>query len=154
NANANGNNPVVDLSGNPIVPRGATGPLQSVNLFGRDPNRNSPDTTGAVKNALAFLPSPNNFLAAGDGLNTAAFVWQRPVPDDLYSLAVRGDHNINDKNRLTLNYNRDKENNPNGFLGQPVPAAPGGSVTDVSHQASAELTSTIRPNLLNVFRAG
>ncbi len=154
NANANGNNPVVDLQGNPITPRGATGALQSVNLFGRDPNRLAPDATGTVKSALALLPSPNNFLAAGDGLNTAAFVWQRPAPDDTYSLALRGDHNINEKHRLTLNYNRDKETNLNGFLGQPVPAAPGGAVTDVAHQASVALTSTLRPNLLNEFRGG
>src|SRR5437899_1389366 len=39
NGNALSNNPTVDRFGNPIRPAGATGDLQSVSIFGRDPNR-------------------------------------------------------------------------------------------------------------------
>ena len=60
-ANANANNPTVDLSGNPVSPRGATGPLQSVSLFGLDPSRPSADSTGIVAKNLALLPLPNNY---------------------------------------------------------------------------------------------
>ncbi len=39
NQNAQSTNPVVDFLGNPITPTGATGPLATVSLFGRDPTR-------------------------------------------------------------------------------------------------------------------
>ena len=55
---------------------GLTAERQSVRL---DPNRLAPDTSGIVAKNLALLPSPNNFLAAGDGLNTAGYVWRRVV---------------------------------------------------------------------------
>src|SRR5579872_53279 len=39
NGNAQAAVPTVDLQGNPVSPPGATGPLQSVNVLGRDPAR-------------------------------------------------------------------------------------------------------------------
>ena len=72
NANALASNPVVDLNGNPVSPKGATGPLQSVSLFGLDPNRLTADSTGIVSKNLALLPAPNTYIA-GDGLNTAGY---------------------------------------------------------------------------------
>ena len=127
NGNANANNPVVNLSGNPVTPSGATGSLQSVNLFGLDPNRLAPDSTGIVSKTLALIPLPNNFLT-GDGLNTAGYVWRRAASDDLYSLDLRVDHNFSQSERLTLSYNRDYENYPNGNDGQQYPTSPGGAL--------------------------
>ncbi len=130
NGNANANNPSVDLSGNPVSPRGATGPLQTVSLFGLDPNRLAPDSTGIIAKNLALIPLPNNFLSAGDGLNTAAYIWQRHATDDLYSLDLRGDHNFSQSERLTISYNHDYENNPNGNDAQQYPTSvPGAYVT-------------------------
>jgi len=40
-ANAVAANPTVDLAGNPVIPRGATGALSSFNVFTRDPLRTS-----------------------------------------------------------------------------------------------------------------
>ena len=147
--NANANNPTVDLSGNPVTPRGATGPLQSVSLFGLDPNRLTPDSTGIVAKNLALLPLPNNFLAAGDGLNTAAYVWRRLSTDDIYSWTIRGDHNFNDRERFSLSYSHDTENDPNGNDGQPYPTSPIGVYTDTGTVVSAQLTSTLRADLVN-----
>ncbi len=148
-ANASSNNPTVDLNGNPVSPRGATGPLQTVNLFGLDPNRMTADSTGIVAKNLALLPLPNNYLAAGDGLNTGAYVWRRVSTDDIYSWTIRGDHNFNDRHRLSVSYSHDRENNPNGFDSQPFPTSPEGVYTDTGTVGSIQMTSTLRPNLVN-----
>jgi len=57
NANAIADIPTVDLNGNPVRPSTATGVLQSVELFRRDPNRWTPDQTGIVKAMLDLLES-------------------------------------------------------------------------------------------------
>src|SRR5258708_7266557 len=81
NGNATAAVPTVDLNGNPVAPAGAAGPLESVNLYGRDPNRMTADPTGQVAKALKDYPLPNNFQR-GDGLNTAGFTWQQPATSD------------------------------------------------------------------------
>src|SRR5262245_26394727 len=71
-SNAVSNNPAVDLQGNPVAPRGATGPLSSINLFGKDQFRPGYDPSGWVQMALSRMPMPNDFTPTmGDGLNTA-----------------------------------------------------------------------------------
>ena len=77
NGNATAAVPTVDLNGNPVQPAAATGPLQTVSLLGRDPNRLVADPTGNVAKALKDYPLPNNFQR-GDGLNTAGSYWQQP----------------------------------------------------------------------------
>src|SRR5262249_49011046 len=81
NGNATASVPTVDLNGNPIRPAGA-GPLQSVNIFNKDPFRTGTDPTGIVKRLLAFMPSPNNFRY-GDGLTTAGFTWRQKGTEDI-----------------------------------------------------------------------
>ncbi len=58
NANAAAIVPTVDTSGNPVQPPAATGPLQTVSIFGRDPNRLAADPTGAVAKYLGIAPLP------------------------------------------------------------------------------------------------
>jgi hypothetical protein len=152
NGNANANNPVVDLNGNPVSPRGATGALQSVSLFGLDPNRMTADTGGVAK-TLALLPLPNSFLS-GDGLNTAGYIWRRGASDDLYSLDFRLDHHFNQAHRLTFSYNRDYENAPNGNDAQVYPTSPGGANVQTSTVGSLALVSVLSPTLVNEARVG
>ncbi|MEI9973198.1 MAG: TonB-dependent receptor [Ignavibacteriota bacterium] len=151
-ANANASNPSVDLAGNPVSPRGATGDLQTVSLFGRDPNRLTPDA-GAVAQTLSLLPLPNSFLT-GDGLNTAGYIWRRGASDDIYSLDFRLDHNFNERHRLTFSYNRDSENSPNGNDAQAYPTSPGGAYQQISTVGSLALISTLSPALVNEARVG
>jgi hypothetical protein len=153
-ANANANNPSVDLSGNPVTPRGATGGLQSVSLFGLDPNRLAPDSTGIVAKNLALMPLPNNYLAAGDGLNTAAYIWQARVPTNIYSLDLRVDHNFSQSERLTASYNHDTENNPNGNDAQNYPTSVPGRYQQFSTVGSLALVSTLGPAMVNEARIG
>src|SRR5260370_7229402 len=96
NGNANAGAPTVDLQGNPVQPATATGPLQSVSIFGRDPNRLVADPTGTISKQLALIPLPNNFRA-GDGLNTAGFTCSPPFPTDNPLYQVRAYHLFNDK---------------------------------------------------------
>ena len=154
NGNANANNPSVDLSGNPVSPRGATGPLQTVSLFGLDPNRLTPDNSGIIAKNLALIPLPNNYLSAGDGLNTAAYIWQRKATDDLYSLDLRVDHNFSQSERLSVSYNRDSENYPNGNDGQQYPTSVPGADNNHYTVGSAALVSTISPTMVNEARIG
>ena len=152
-ANALATNPTVDLSGNPRSPTGATGPLQSVSLFGLDPNRLAPDTTGVVAKNLALLPPPNTWTV-GDGLNTAGYNFIVPSSDDIYSFTVRLDHNFSERERLTASYDRDMENYPNGFDAQPLPTSPAGDYKDTGEVGSIALVSTIGANLVNEARIG
>jgi hypothetical protein len=153
NANANANIPTVDLGGNPLTPRTATGALQAVSLFGLDPNRLAPDTTGVVAKNLAILPSPNSFTS-GDGLNTAGYIWRRSSSDDIYSWSFKIDHNFNERNRLSFSYSHDTENYPQGFDAQPLPSSPIGVYTDTGTVGSVLLTSTLKPNLVNIANVG
>src|SRR5580658_7434994 len=153
NANSQAAKPVVDINGNPITPAGATGPLQSVSLFGLDPNRLGPDTSGIVAKNLALLPLPNTFNT-GDGLNTAGYNFVVPSSDDIYSFTVRIDHNFSDRERLTASYDRDMENYPNGFDAQPLPTSPAGDYKDTGEVGSVALVSTLKSNIVNEARIG
>ena len=138
----------------PGVARGATGPLQSVSLFGLDPNRLAPDSTGIIAKNLALIPLPNNYLAAGDGLNTAAYIWQRHATDDLYSLDFRVDHNFSQSERLTVSYNHDYENYLNGNDAQQYPTSVPGAYVTHSTVGSIALVSTLTPSMVNEARIG
>src|SRR5262249_43108961 len=48
NGNAIASIPTVDLQGNPVKPAAATGDLQTISVFGRDPNRPGPDPSGII----------------------------------------------------------------------------------------------------------
>ncbi len=145
--------PTVDVSGNPVQPAGATGPLQSVSLFGRDPNRAVPDPTGDIAHLLSLMPAPNNYRV-GDGLNTAGFTWNRPVPVNFELYEGRIDHVINEKHRLTMTLNHQSYHSFNVATPPPYPTIPGQANPTETTQYSAAVTSIFRPNLLNDARFG
>jgi hypothetical protein len=146
-------NPVVDLAGNPVRPANATGALESVSLFNRDPNRSRPDPTGQLAPLLALTPLPNNFRA-GDGLNTAGYSWSRPLSQNLWQANVKIDHNLNGRHRLAFAYTYENRANFNGFSEQNFPAAPAGNTVYHNRLYTLNVWSTVRPNMLNEFRAG
>ncbi|HYR83803.1 MAG TPA: carboxypeptidase regulatory-like domain-containing protein [Terriglobia bacterium] len=122
NQNATGLNPVVDRSGNPVKPPNATGDLQSVSVFGRDPNRPGFDPSGFIQNTLlSRMPTPNDYTV-GDGLNTAGIRFTRRV--DGYDLAgsngndtnrdqfnTRLDHNFSSNHKLSVVYTWERGRN-------------------------------------------
>jgi hypothetical protein len=153
NANASAPTPVVSTAGVPIQPANATGPLQAVSIFGKDPNRPTPDSTGTISHLFGLMPAPNNYLV-GDGLNTAGFLWARPVIDDFELYEGRVDHIFNEKHRITITLDHQAYTSINVANAQPFPASPVGLAPTETTQYSAAFTSSLRPNLLNEFRMG
>ncbi len=153
NANAIAAAPTVDLAGAPVRPATATGALQAVSLFARDPNRIQPDRTGLLQRFIDQMPLPNNFRF-GDGLNTAGYTWRRRSSNNFEKFSVRIDHNFNSTHRATFSYDYEKGAQPNGFLAQQYPNGQGGDVKSRDSLFSLGVTSTLRSNLLNELRLG
>ena len=153
NANAAAITPTVDTSGNPVAPPSAQGPLQTVSIFGRDPNRMVADPTGTMAKYLSIAPLPNNYLV-GDGLNTAGFLWGRPVINTFQLYEGRVDHIFNERHRLSLTLNHQAYYSRNVSNAQPFPSSPVGLAPTETSQFSLAVTSTLRPTLLNEVRIG
>lgn len=153
NGNADAAVPTVDVLGNPVRPANAAGALQSINLFGRDPNRPASDPSGTVQKLLAVMPPPNNFRS-GDGLNTAGHTWRRRATTNFNQYRLKIDHAINSRHRTSFSFTREDVEIPNGFMAQSFPRSPGGSVKEVDALYVAQLTSTFSPKAFNEFHAG
>jgi hypothetical protein len=145
-------NPVVDANGNPVMPSTATGPLQTISVFGRDPNRLTPDASGLVQKIIAETPLPNNFTT-GDGLNTAGFSWAVPSYADLDQFTFKVDHYLNQNNHLSVVVTHEHQYYTS--TASVYPTLPVSGPTDtVSWFTSVNLDSTIKPTLLNQFKIG
>jgi hypothetical protein len=153
NGNATSSAPTVTVTGSPVAPAAATGPLQTVSLFGRDPSRMVMDPTGNVAKALKDVPLPNNYLV-GDGLNTAGYYWQQPGTNDNNLYNLRLDHTLTQSTRLAFSTQIEHTNQLNGYRGQVFPKQPTDLAFYATNLYSLSATTTIRPNLLNEFRAG
>ncbi len=145
-------NPVVDASGNPVMPSTATGPLQTVSLFGKDPNRPSADASGVVGKIVGETPLPNNFTV-GDGLNTAGYTWAVPSYADLDQFTFKVDHYINASNHLSVVVTHEHQYYTSTASVYPTLPVTGDN-QDHSWFASVNFDSTIKPTLLNQFKIG
>ena len=153
NANALSPTPTVDLNGNPVKPAAATGDLQTINVFGRDPNRLVADPTGTVQKQIELMPLPNNFRA-GDGLNTAGYTWNRARPYDFNQFDIRLDHQFNAKHRGNFSYSEQGSQARNFIGAQRYPTVPGGQSPNETTTESLSITSIFKPTLLSEFHAG
>jgi hypothetical protein len=183
NGNLLSNNPTVDKSGNPVKPEGA-GDLQSVSVFGKDPNRPGMDSSGWMQRLLDRMPLPNDFTNCGpafnpsgsaaqqslapscDGLNVAGHRWFRRVQGQDTSVGdgqdtnrdqynVRIDHNFNSKHKVTFSATKEKDWSMTTQTG--ITNWPGGYDGSVKRDPifySASLISTLTPSVLNEFRFG
>jgi len=145
-------NPVVNASGVPVQPSTATGPLQTVSLFGLDPNRKSADASGVVSGLISETPLPNNFTI-GDGLNTAGYSWAVPSYADLDQFTFKVDHYVNASNHLSVVVTHEHQyytSTASVFPTLPVT----GDNQDHSWFASVNFDTTIKPTLLNQFKIG
>lgn len=99
---ANGN-PIRPICGNPVV----TPCIDSYNIA------NNPTGIGLDSLLLGYInamPLPNNFTLAGDGLNTAAFVFPSPQIEKQYDFVSKFDFNLNDKNAFYVRYAQGEQN--------------------------------------------
>lgn len=153
NGNVTAASPTVDVSGNPVMPAGATGPLQTVSVFGRDPNRLVMDPTGNIAKALMDVPLPNNFQR-GDGLNTAGYYWQMPATNNFNLYNFKIDHVLTANTRVAFSGQKEPVDQFNGYRGQVFPNQPSDGSIQEKNLITLSATTTIRPNLLNEFHAG
>lgn len=152
NSNIAASNPVVDANGNPIQPSTATGPLQSVSLFSRDPNRPVADPTGTVTKYVNMTPLPNNFTV-GDGLNTAGFAWAIPSYNDLDQFTFKVDHYFTTNHHLSVAVIHEHQYYTSTTSIYPTAPVTGDN-QDHAWFASINLDSTLKSTLLNQFKIG
>jgi hypothetical protein len=172
--------PVVDRAGNPLTQAqvGATGPLQTFNVFGDslnpgDPVRKGFDPTGNIAKIINAMPLPNAYNGATaiggvsvDGLNTGVIRWvQRTTGSsaggngavlDAYNrnqINIKIDHNISQKYRLSGTWVRESHYTNNNDL-SPWPTGYNGEIREEPRVRTLNFTATLSPNLLNEFRYG
>jgi hypothetical protein len=166
--NAISSNPTVDVNGNPVTPRGATGPLTSFSVFGRDPFRPGIDPTGYMQALIAKMPLPNDFTT-GDGLNTAGIRFVRRMhgydtasylgggsPDvNRNQFNVRVDHNFNASHKLSFTASLQEDTTSTNPTGVSIwPDGFNGWVIKKPHVYSASLVSILSATMVNEFRFG
>src|SRR5262245_9422805 len=153
NANANAiTNPTVDTAGNPIPPSTATGPLQTISLLGRDPNRPNPDPTGLLQKYIAMTPLSNDFTV-GDGLNTAGYTWQIPSFSNSDQFTGKVDHYFSEKHHMNIVLTQQHDSYTSTAPIYPEIGAVGVSQLH-SWFGSLNFASTLNQTLFNEFRAG
>jgi hypothetical protein len=145
-------NPVVDANGNPFTPSTATGPLQTISVFGKDPNRLAADASGVVQKIIGETPLPNNFTV-GDGLNTAGYTWPVPSYADLDQFTFKVDHYLNQNHHLSVVVTHEHQYYTSTASVYPTLPVTGDN-QDHSWFASVNFDSTIKPTLLNQFKIG
>ena len=165
NQNAAGLAPTVDALGNPVRPAAATGDLQSISIFGRDPLRLTLDPSGWVQKVLGKMPLPNNFRT-GDGLNTAGILWQRRMEGNNVSNGTgpntnrntynfRVDHNFNPYEKFFFSGTVERSWSTGTAVGVPIwPEGYDGLINQLPRIFTASLVSTLSPALLNELRVG
>jgi hypothetical protein len=89
--------------------------VQSYNIFGRGATLDP-----VVASILKTYPSPNTY-AFGDGLNTAAYLWNPPTQVRGPAIMARIDHNFNESNSL---FGRYLFSDYNTLKGDPLNARP------------------------------
>ncbi|MBI2150151.1 MAG: TonB-dependent receptor [Acidobacteria bacterium] len=160
--NAVSNNPAVDLQGNSVTPRNATGPLSQFSVFNRDAVRPGFDPSGWIPMAISRMPLPNDFTV-GDGLNTAGIRWTRRRRDlddvtgsspniNRDQINLRLDHNFNPNNKIFFTGTREWDLSDTQIA--PWPDGYGGFFKRRPSVYTVSLVSTLSPTVVNEFRFG
>src|SRR5215208_4027448 len=115
------------------------------------------DTT--VGGLLTAYPSPNNFAAAGDGLNTATFLWNPPTAIRGPAINARIDHNFNQNNSIFFRYLWSDYNTLKGdpLNGRPQvypDNPPQGEVFRRTSNLAVGWRRVLSPRVVNEFTAG
>jgi len=127
-----------------------------------DTNRPVRDPSGFIDYFIGTLYPTNNY-EKGDGLNTAGYKYARTlkgadnrfgIGEDTYrkQFNVRIDHILTDAHRLSGSWSYERDDADNNFF--QTPDGFGGHTFRKPMVLTANLISTLRPNLLNEFRFG
>jgi hypothetical protein len=115
------------------------------------------DTT--VAGLLKAYPNPNNFAAAGDGLNTATYAWNPPTAIRGPAINARIDHNFNANNSMFVRYLWSDYNTLKGdpLNGRPQvypDNPPQGEVFRRTSNLAISYRRVISPSVVNELTAG
>ena len=100
-----------------------------------------------IQNVFALYP--NATLPTGDGFTGLAFFPDSSVQDSWES-TVKIDHHFTDSEVLSFRYGYNHLTDPNPFFDAILPGNVGAvSTKQLAHGGAANLTSTLRPNLIN-----
>jgi hypothetical protein len=124
--------------------------VQSYDMVANDPRHIGIDKQVAA--TFPLIPLPNNF-DIGDGLNTAGFRFNQPLPRVQDASTAKFDHNFGASQRLFFRFSR-----KTGYLGvgggQTYPGQPLAITNTPGEGFAAGWTSTWKPWLVNEFLAG
>ncbi len=131
----------------------ASGAVHQYNLAAADPLHIGIDP--AVAKLLAQYPAPNT-NSVGDGLNTAGYLFNNPVPSLEDQFTIKGDHRINDNHSLFLRWSWQRNSSIDNLNSADAtfPGQPQGSQGGHRWGFSAGYTATFSPTLVNTFNAG
>ena len=135
------------------------GCIRTYNIFSASNNTQNRVADTAVAALLNPRPLPNNFGAGGDGLNTAAFLWNPPTKIDGPAYVFRVDHTFNEKNSmfarfLFSDYNT-LEGDPLNSRPQVFPGFPPlGEVFRRTHNFAINWRRVLSPRIVNELTAG
>lgn len=130
--------------------------VATYDIFANDPRRIGGDAT--VLKLLGSFPKPNSFIA-GDGLNTAAYLWNPPAQVRGPAIMARLDHTFNESNtvfaRFLYSENNTLGGDPNNSRPQVYPDfAPLGEVYRKSQNLAVSWRRVISPRVVNELTAG
>ncbi len=158
--------PVVDALGNPIRPAAATGDLQSISIFNKDPLRPGFDKTGYVQRVISGMPLPNDFKDGGDGLNSAVYRWvrrgdsliggQQGLEDDVNrnQINFKVDHNFNARHKFSISYSNEHLNSTTSRENYPSTTGWRGHTNRKPQVLTSSFVSTLSPTIVNEARFG
>ena len=130
--------------------------IRSFNMFANDPQRIGADPKIAA--LFKTYPLPNSY-ATGDGLNTAAYLWNPPTRNEGPNYMGRVDHTFNDRNTLFVRWLQADQNTREGdpLNGRPqvFPGFPPlGEVFRSTKNLAVSYRTTISARVVNEFTAG
>lgn len=133
--------------------RDSNGVIQQYNIVANDPRRIGIDK--GVAQTLALLPDPNN-NDLGDGLETAGYRFNNPVPSLEDQFTIKGDQNISSNHHLFLRWSWQRNNAIDNLNNQDAtfPGRVQGSQGGHRWGFSAGYDWNITPTTVNEFRAG
>ncbi len=131
--------------------------IRTTGVGGNNTTGRALDTT--VATLLKAYPNPNNFAAAGDGLNTATYAWNPPTAIRGPAINGRIDHNFNANNSMFVRYLWSDYNTLKGdpLNGRPQvypDNPPQGEVFRRTSNLAISYRRVISPHLVNELTAG
>ncbi len=131
----------------------SSGAIHQYNIAANDPLHIGIDP--AVAKLLAQYPAPNTFNV-GDGLNTAGFSFNNPVPSLEDQFTIKGDERLGDNHSFFLRWSWQRNSSIDNLNSADAtfPGQPQGSQGGHRWGFSTGYTWTISPSLVNQFNAG